>query len=69
MQTIPSDALLTAAELAARLGVKPETILRWHRGGKIPARRLSHKVLRFNLAHVVAALESRQSLEGRGVAQ
>jgi excisionase family DNA binding protein len=58
MQTDPSEELMTAAELAARLGVKPGTIHGWHRKGKIPARRLSHKVLRFNLAEVLAALES-----------
>jgi excisionase family DNA binding protein len=69
MQTFPQDTLLTAARLAARLGVKPETVLRWHRDGKIPARKLSHKVLRFDLAEVVAALEASQRLEGRGVVQ
>jgi excisionase family DNA binding protein len=59
----PRD-LLTAAELAERLGVKPGTILGWHRLGRIPARRLSHKVLRFSLPDVVAALEARAGREG-----
>ncbi len=66
METIHDD-LLTAQELASHLGVKPGTILDWHRKGKIPARRLSHKVLRFNLRDVLAALEARQAAPGREV--
>ncbi len=58
MQTERPDDLLTAAELAGRLRVKPGTVLGWHRDGRIPARKLSHKVLRFDLAEVLAALES-----------
>jgi excisionase family DNA binding protein len=61
MQTMHSVELLTAAELAEHLGVRPGTILTWHRTGKIPARRLSHKVLRFNLRDVLAALEPGES--------
>lgn len=53
------DDLLTAAELAERLRVKPRTILGWYRRGRIPARKLSPKVLRFDLAEVVAALEAK----------
>jgi excisionase family DNA binding protein len=52
-----TDSPLTAAELSERLGVKPGTILDWHRKGRIPARKLSHKVLRFDLADVLSALE------------
>jgi excisionase family DNA binding protein len=55
---IDRDDLLTAAEIAIRLGVKPGTVLAWHRNGRIPARRLSHKVLRFALADVLKALDS-----------
>jgi excisionase family DNA binding protein len=64
MQTTRDD-LLTAAELAERLRVKPETVLAWHRSGRIPSIRLSHKVLRFNLGDVVAAL--RRPALGEGV--
>ena len=56
MHTVRDD-LLTAAELADRLRVKPETVLAWHRSGRIPSIRLSYKVLRFNLGEVVAALK------------
>lgn len=52
------DRLLTASELAGRLGVTPGTVLAWRRQGRIPGRKLSHKVLRFALSEVVAALES-----------
>lgn len=61
--------LLTAAELADCLGVKPGTILGWHRSGRIPGRRLSHKVLRFSLGEVMAALEGRQEAAGQGGGQ
>jgi hypothetical protein len=58
METTRSDNLMTAKELADHLGVKPGTTLGWHHQAKLPARELlSHKVLRFNLRDVVAALE------------
>ena len=57
MQNRPPDDLLTSAELAARLGIRPATVLEWHRKGRIPVRRLSPKVLRFDLAEVLAALD------------
>ena len=60
------DELLTAQELAGHLGVKPATVLGWHRQGKIPGRRLSHKVLRFSLRDVLAALEGRQAARQEG---
>jgi excisionase family DNA binding protein len=58
------DDLLTAAELADRLRVRPSTILEWQRSGRIPSIRLSHKVLRFDLTAVLAALKSPTSGEG-----
>ena len=60
------DDLLSAAALAERLAVKPETVLAWHREGRIPSRRLSRKVLRFNFSEVLAALEARRVDGGRG---
>ena len=67
MATPDREDLLTAAELAARLGVKSGTIFAWHRKGDIPGRKLSRKVLRFNLADVVAALETHHRQDGQGV--
>jgi hypothetical protein len=52
--------LLTRADLAARLGVRPHTIGIW-RAGRIPARRLSPKVVRYDLDAVLRALEARQT--------
>jgi predicted site-specific integrase-resolvase len=69
MQVIHPSELLTAAELADCLGVKPGTVLGWHRSGRIPGRRLSHKVLRFSLTEVLAALEGRQEADGQGGGQ
>jgi predicted DNA-binding transcriptional regulator AlpA len=43
--------LLTTREVAAKLRISPETVLRWHRTGKLPGgRRLSSSVLRFDAA-------------------
>ena len=61
LQTIE---LLTTEELAARLKLETSTIREWARSGKIPVLRLSAKVLRFNLAEVMAALQSGNGSEG-----
>jgi excisionase family DNA binding protein len=58
------DSCLTAAELAQRLRVTSTTVLRWHRAGKIPAVKISAKVLRFDVAEVMAALRRSASSEG-----
>src|SRR4051812_41712584 len=58
-----ADDLLTIEELAERLKVKTTTIREWGRSGRIPARRLSHKVVRYCLPDVLAALEASR---GRG---
>ena len=57
MPTDDHNALLTAEELAKRLGLKPATVLLWHRKGFFPGRRLSYKVLRFDWLEVRAAME------------
>ena len=69
MPSVERDDLLTAAGLAERLGVRPGTILGWHREGRIPSRKLTPKVLRFHLAEVLAALETRHRPEGQGVSR
>ena len=48
--------LLTVEEVAERLRLTSETILRWAREGKIPAIRISPKVLRFDWDAVYQAL-------------
>jgi excisionase family DNA binding protein len=52
--------LLTAEQLAERLGVKPRTVKEWLRAGLIPATRLTPKVIRYDLEQVVTALKRRQ---------
>ena len=44
-----SDRLLRTRDVAERLDVSCETVLRWYRSGKLPGgRRLGSKVLRFS---------------------
>ena len=50
--------LMTTAEVANRLKVTAETVRDWWKEGRIPGHRYSHKVLRFHLGEVVAALEA-----------
>lgn len=58
---MPDEKLLTKQELAGRLGVQPSTIARWAREHKIPERRLSRKVRRYDYNRVLMALD-----EGEG---
>ena len=58
--------LMTTAEVAHRLKVSAETVRDWWRQGRIPGHRYSHKVLRFRLDEVVAALETYGSAPPRG---
>ena len=48
--------LLTAAELAARLRVRPGTIQTWARHGLIPKVKLTAKVVRFDPEAVIEAI-------------
>lgn len=52
------DDLITAEELGAQLRLQPATVILWARQRRIPAHRLSRKVIRFRLPEVVAALEA-----------
>jgi len=51
------NEILTAAELAKRLNLKPETIRGWARQGLIPSLRPTAKVLRFEMNRVLKAME------------
>ncbi len=51
--------LLTAEELAARLRLRPSTVRRWARRRRIPAIRISPKVVRFDPSTVIDALAGR----------
>lgn len=52
---------MTADQIAEHLNISKLTVDDWRRRGLIPARRLSERVIRYTLADVVAALESRQA--------
>ena len=48
-----SGRLLRACDVAAMLDVSTETILRWHRSGRLPGgRRLASNVLRFDSGEI-----------------
>ena len=53
-----TERFLSTREVAAYLNVSPETILRWHRSGKLPGgRRLSSNLLRFRGDELEAWIE------------
>lgn len=61
--------LLSAEQLAERLGVKAGTVKAWLAAGKIPASRLTRKVIRFDLDAVVTALTVGDKAKGVSNAQ
>jgi excisionase family DNA binding protein len=62
-----ADCLLTTREVAAFLGVSPETVLRRWRAGELPGYRLASNVLRFRESELEAWLEE-CSRSGRPIA-
>jgi excisionase family DNA binding protein len=52
--------LLTSEELAVVLRLRPATIRKWAREGKIPTIRMGNKVRRFDPDEVVDRLRKRQ---------
>lgn len=52
-----TDRLLTTREVAAFLGVSPETVLRRWRAGELPGYRLASNALRFRESEIEAWLE------------
>ena len=59
-----SDSLLTAREVAARLSVCPETVLRWTRRGELPAIRLPGGQLRYRPDELDTWEEARRESAG-----
>jgi excisionase family DNA binding protein len=60
-----TDPFLTARELAGRLGVSAETVLRWTRRGELPAIRLPGGAIRYREAEVEIWID-RRAAPGRG---
>jgi len=56
--------LLTAEELADRLRLRPGTVRRWSRRGRIPVVKLSPKVIRYDFLAVIDALTTRPCVKG-----
>ena len=67
-----AERFITAREVAARLGLAPETILRYYRDGLIPGRRMPGQIrpVRFLWSEVEAAWDgpAQLSLEDSVVA-
>lgn len=51
------NSVLPPHKLAAQLGVSLATVRRWTRNGRIPALRLSSRIIRYDVFQVVEALE------------
>lgn len=60
------NRLLTAEEVAKRLGVRPSTIKAWARHGLIPSLRPTQRVVRFEASAVEAALRAEGAQARRG---
>jgi excisionase family DNA binding protein len=62
-----TDRLLTTREVADRLGVMPETVLRWIESRGLPAIRLTSRALRYDEGELDAWLAERTTAApGRG---
>ncbi len=59
------DELLTAADVAQRLGIKPRTVLQWALRGHLPVLRISPKVVRFDWHEVLGAIRESAEPEHR----
>jgi len=60
--------LVDAGTVGDAIGVRAATIRQWAREGRIPALQLSARIMRFDLAEVLATLK-RETAIGRGAAQ
>ncbi len=57
------DELLTAEQLAEKIGLHPGSILRMARDGRIPSYRSGHQVVRFKLIEVLNAMKGKPEVE------
>ena len=61
----PGERFITAREVGDRVGLSPETILRYYREGRIPGRRLPGQIrpVRFLWSEVQAVWDCERQLE------
>jgi excisionase family DNA binding protein len=64
VRVVNDTELMTVGQLAERLHLRPRTVQAWARQGRIPAIRLSAKVVRFDWAAVLAALRNQGEPQG-----
>lgn len=55
-----ANSLIDTAELAKHLGIQPSTVRAWVRAGRIPAVRITPKVIRFDIGDVIKSLKMRK---------
>jgi excisionase family DNA binding protein len=58
--------LLTAAEMAARLRIRPTTLQEWAREGRVPSVRITPKVIRFDPDAVILSLSTQKPATAGG---
>lgn len=61
------EPLITAAEVAALVGVSPSTVLDWHQAGEIPSFKFGHgnrAPVRFRRSEILDWIESKRSARG-----
>ncbi len=59
---VERDGFVAAEAVAAHLGIRRNTVVAWARSGKIPALKMSKKVLRFQMADVLKALGASEAV-------
>ena len=59
------ESLLNAEAVAERIGVTHWTVREWARAGKIPAHRISRRVVRFLWSEVATALGLSGTTDGK----
>lgn len=60
--------MLTANELAERLGLVPDTVRAWARAGRLPCVRLGARTIRFDPEEVNRAMSEIAGRDAEGVA-
>jgi excisionase family DNA binding protein len=61
-----NDELVSPTTVAERLNVRPETVRRWIREGRLRAFRCGPKVIRLSWKRTLEALEQEPRQEGEG---